>query len=647
MRAAIRRLPPSYLPALWFIGIMPVLGQTPNPLNTRLKVLGDAAQAVFESNQGQEDSAVKFLFRSRDYSLFLTAQEAVLAAGNNAQMRLTFAGSQASGVEGVDPLPAKVNYFLGNDPSRWLHNISSFSRVRYRGVYPGVDLEYRITGGQLAAEFQIAPNADVAALRLRLQGAGKLVISATGELLLNPGPSEVRILPPQVFEPSASGSRKIDGHYVLDGDGQAAIRVGSRNFGHSLTIDVGFECSSCSLVSSSDYRPAVGLDASGRLYVAEQIPLGQYNYGDAIGARRETIAVRKFDETGNQTAYVTYVGGSDRDVVTGLAIDKAGCAYLVGYTSSRDFPNTPGAAQTALAGRQNAFVTKIDTDGSTLAYSTYLGGEAHDLAFGVAVDSIGAAYVTGYSDSAGFPVTVTGGRSRTLEGDVFVTKLTTAGDKLEYSTTVGGGSIETGRAITVDAGGNAYVTGFTLSADFPVTPGATQEKRSHGSDAFLFSLDALGSALSFGTYLGGDDTDEGTAVAVDDQGKVYVAGSTRSRNFLGAAASFRLPNSGPGGGFLAVIEPNRGNQSLVAYLDDTAYVKAPFVLHRLSGRFVIVGTRGVAASPQPSSDPQSRPRSRRTFYQVEIRLRRPSRRLSQSEGSRLVWRLILLPVAVT
>ena len=602
MRAAIRRLSLSYLPALWLIGIMPAFGQTPNPPNTRLKVLGDAAQAVFESNQGQEDSTVKFLMRNSEYTLFLTAQEAVLAASaasSNAQMRLSLAGSRASDVEGVDPLPAKANYFLGNDPSRWLHNIPTFTRVRYRGVYPGVDLEYRTTGGQLAAEFQIAPNTDVAGLHLRLQGGGKLVISATGELVLNPGPSEVRILPPQVFEPSDAGRRTIDGHYVLEGDGQVAIHIGSRNIGHPLMIDLGFECPSCSLASSSDYRPAVGLDTNGRLYVAEQITLAQYNGGDGNGGRREAIAVRKFDETGSQTAYLTYLGGSDRDVATGLAIDKAGSAYLVGYTSSRDFPSTPGAVQTALAGGQNAFVTKIDSGGSTLVYSTYLGGEAHDLAYGVAVDSIGAAYVTGYSDSVGFPVTVTGGRSRTLEGDVFVTKLTSAGDKLEYSTTVGGNSAETGTAIAVDSSGNVYVTGFTASGDFPTSTEAFQRKHFSGSDAFLLELGPTGTQLVYSTYLGGTELDEGRTVTIGEDGNVVVLGTTRSLDFPTISSDSAQPKLGPTTEFVFSLNPEDHKVRSSYLLDSDDYPTLAIVAGTNNHHVAIaMGPRGSRESRQ-------------------------------------------------
>lgn len=200
-----------WLIPLLLTGITLALGQTPNPSNAQLKELGDVGQTVFEANQGQENSAVKFLMRSAELSVFLTPQETILATDTNARVRLSLAGSWVSDVEGVDPLQAKVNYFLGNDPSRWLHNIPSFSKVRYPSVYPGVALEYRINGGQLTAEFQLSPNADVAALRLQFQGAGKLEISPAGELVLNPGPSEIRILPPQVFESSGAGRRTIEG----------------------------------------------------------------------------------------------------------------------------------------------------------------------------------------------------------------------------------------------------------------------------------------------------------------------------------------------------------------------------------------------------------------------------------------------------
>ena len=194
----------------------------------------------------------------------------------------------------------------------------------------------------------------------------------------------------------------------------------------------------------------------------------------------------------------------------GIAVDGAGSAYVTGLTNSTDFPTTAGAAQTTNAGGIfDAFVTKLDATGSGLVYSTYLGGSDSDFGSGIAVDGAGSAYVTGDTASTNFPTTAGAAQTTYAGGDIdaFVTKLDATGSGLVYSTYLGGSNDDVGFGIAVDGAGSAYVTGGTLSTDFPTTAGAAQTTHAGGFDAFVTKLDATGSGLVFSTYLGGSDID--------------------------------------------------------------------------------------------------------------------------------------------
>jgi hypothetical protein len=220
-------------------------------------------------------------------------------------------------------------------------------------------------------------------------------------------------------------------------------------------------------------------------------------------------------------------------------VDGAGNAYVTGFTFSADFPTTPGAFDTTFnPGTFDAFVTKLNPAGSALVYSTYLGGASTDQGFGIAVDAAGNAYVTGWTVSADFPTTPGAFDTTAAGADAFVTKLNPAGSALVYSTYLGGASTDQGFGIAVDGAGNAYVTGLTVSADFPTTPGAFDTTFNGGGDAFMTKLNPAGSALVYSTYLGGASNDQGSGIAVDGAGNAYVTGSTFSADFPTTPGAF-------------------------------------------------------------------------------------------------------------
>jgi hypothetical protein len=288
--------------------------------------------------------------------------------------------------------------------------------------------------------------------------------------------------------------------------------------------------------AGNDEGAAIAVDASGSAYVTGQTDSS--NFPTTAGAPDTSLGgtddgfVTKLNASGSGLAYSTYLGGAGFDEGLGLAVDTSGNAYVVGQADSTDFPTTAGAFDTTSNGGYDTVVAKLNSSGSALAYSTYLGGTKDEEGRAIAVDAAGNAYVTGRTDGSGFPTTA-GAFDTSSNGmlDVFVTKLNASGSGLAYSTYLGGGGNDRGRGIAVDASGSAYVTGFISSSDFPITTGAFDTSYNANRDAFVTKLNASGSGLAYSTYLGGAGEDQGRAIAVDASGNAYATGYTVSSDF--------------------------------------------------------------------------------------------------------------------
>jgi hypothetical protein len=290
--------------------------------------------------------------------------------------------------------------------------------------------------------------------------------------------------------------------------------------------------------SADDGGNGIAVDGAGNAYVTGTTVSTDFPTANPLQATCAGISdafVTKLNAAGNALVYSTYLGGSRYDVGNGIAVDGAGNAYVTGFTDSTNFP-TANALQATFGGGVNgedAFVAKLNATGHALVYSTYLGG-SDDEGNGIAVDGSGNAYITGRTLLSTFPTA--NSLQATFGGgfaDAFVSKLNAAGNALVYSTFLGGSGDEAGKGIAVDGAGNAYVTGFTSSTDFPTTNPlqATSGGGVYGEDAFVAKLNATGNALVYSTYLGGSGDDFGDGIAVDGAGNAYVTGSTDSTDF--------------------------------------------------------------------------------------------------------------------
>jgi hypothetical protein len=555
----------------------------------------------FEANQGQAHQDVRFLARGPGYSLYLTAGEAVLvlakpnperqrdrrsrrerrAAKTPAQLlalRMHFVGAEPGPrVSGIEELPGKANYFIGNDPAQWRTAVPTYAKVYYRNVYPGIDLLYYGNQRQLEYDFVVAPGADPEKIVLGFQGADRLEIDAQGDLVLHIAERAIRQHKPVIYQEVNGFQRQIDGGYVLKGAEQVGFRVAAYDRSRPLIIDpLVLSYSTYLGGNSTDIGVRIAVDSEGNAYIAGET--GSSNFPTTAGAFQITYGgtggpfstgdafVTKLNPTGSALVYSTYLGGGLRDNASAIAVDVDGNAYVTGSTESPDFSTTAGAFQTTFHyGTTEAFVTKLDPTGSALVYSTFLGGNNIDQGSAIAVDASGNAYVTGNTDSTDFPTTAgafqTTNAGAASTGDAFVTKLNPSGSALVYSTYLGSsGDDDWGHGIAVDAAGNAYVTGTAAAADFPTTPGAFQTS---GGGGFITKLDSAGSTLVYSTFLNGAG---GIGIALDADGNAYVTGTTNSVNFPTTAGAFQPAPGGSNDAFVLKLNPTGSDPVYSTYL---------------------------------------------------------------------------------
>lgn len=309
--------------------------------------------------------------------------------------------------------------------------------------------------------------------------------------------------------------------------------------------------------SLDDEAYGIAIDAAGNAYVAgttasTNFPATTGAFQTANGGGSDSF-VAKLNSTGANLVYATYLGGSNYEEGFGIASDSNNNAYITGVTASPNFTLTSGAPGNGFGGAVDAFVTKLNADGTAPVYSTFLGGAGGDLGFAVAVDAAGNAHVTGLTDSSSFPVTSNILPRAVGTSDLFVTKLNSSGTSHLYSSVIGGGGDDTGLGITMDGAGVVYVTGITNSTDLPVTAGVFQNVSGGGSDAFVMKMNTDGTAPAYSTYFGGAGDDLGYAVAVDSSGNAFVTGTTDSINFQTTTGASQTARGGGKDAFVSKL----------------------------------------------------------------------------------------------
>jgi hypothetical protein len=470
-------------------------------------------------------------------------------------MSFSSANSQAN-IFGTAEMQGKVNYLVGNDPAQWRTQLPTFASIKVEALYPGVDLVYYGNHGQLEYDFTVAPKADPSRISFHFDGADKLAVNAQGELLVSLGDAQLSQHRPLIYQLIRGARHEITGGYQLKDTNIVSFTIGPYDHDWPLIIDPVFSYATYFGGNAGDTGLAIKVDSDGSVYLAGETlstqfpaaaagnPFQSQMHGGSVSG---DAFVAKLDNTGLKLLYFTYLGGSADDGAYDLAIDTAGNTYITGFTVSADFP-TKNALFSQINGTQDpnfhvypveAFVAELNTNGSALVYSTYLGGSASDVGSSIALDPLGYTYVAGYTFSTDFPLVNPLQRLLGGASDAFVAKFVPGGTSLVYSTYLGGVGTDQGEGIAVDAAGYAYVAGSTASADFPITSSASQTNLNGPSgvkstvfDAFLTRIAPDGTALVYSTFLGGTNNEFGYRVAIDGSGNAYLAGTTQSADFL-------------------------------------------------------------------------------------------------------------------
>ena len=592
---------------------------------------------TFEENQGQSTREVRYLSHGTGYELFLTSQEAVLALRDHVRLdlsprhrfatilalrkarlarqahqltaiRLGFEGANPDPqILGMDEMPGKVNYFFGNDPKKWHTGIPAYTRVKYAGLYPGVDLVFYGNQRHLEYDFVVAPGADPKVIQLRVQGAGKLRVNANGDLLLNAGKGKIELQKPVIYQQANGERREIAGRYEILANHRVGFVVGEYDRSKPLILDPVLNYSTYLGGSSDDDSSAIAVDANKNVIVAGTTFSADFPSPASVnGFQKEPVAanvggasaafVTELDPTGTQLKYSSYLSGSTPfEFAFSVDVDATGMIYVTGTTVSTDFPTgsvVSGLKPTSPANvNGTSFITKLDptaSGASSLLYSSYLGGTdgtqpIGDIGLGIAADRTqnGVVYITGYTDStaglvtdtANFPVV--GGFQTTLgspSGNAFLSKIDTTVSgtgSLLYSTYFGGNAVNfNGTSLVADFGGgaavdstsNVYVAGVTFSTDLATTANAVQPSYPAGNStntAFVARVDTTqtgAASLGYLSYLGGAGIDFGDAIALGPNNVAYVTGKTSSLNFPTTTGAFSTTGNASGPAFVALID---------------------------------------------------------------------------------------------
>lgn len=467
----------------------------------------------FEENLGQTDPAVRFLSRGSGYTLFLTEKDAVLSLvssdkdreARNTAVRMSFAGASANTkVTAAGVQPNQTTYLSGK-ASQSRTGIRNYARVAYNNLYRGIDAVFYGNQRQLEYDFIVSPGADPRQIRLAFEGIGGLTVADDGNLVIRTSLGDIRQLRPVAYQTVNGRRRTVDARYAVH-DGEVHFEIARYDHKKPLIID-----------------PVL--------------------------------------------LWSTHLGETGLDQANAIAIDSAGAAYVVGYTASANFPAVYRFTSVPRGGASDAFITKYTTAG-VVVYSTFIAGDGNDQALSVAVDSTGAAYVCGLTDSVRFPLVtpfqnIIGGGT-----DGFVLKLTPPGDQLVFSTYFGGFGNDSVNDIKVDPAFNVTFAGTTASSNIisnAIYQGGV-------SDGFLFRLNPTGTVRIYGTYVGTQNTDVINAVALDPAGDAYVTGRTNSV-FLNATPGVFQPSIAAPNQFDAIVAKYNGNGVRVyaTYLGGTAY----------------------------------------------------------------------------
>lgn len=575
---------------------------------------------TFEENEGQTDKAVKFLSRGPGYTFFLTPNEAVMSLAKSAgsdeeanpavvRMRLEGANNNPV-VSGVDEIATRSNYLIGG--KKPLTDVSHFSKVKYSGVYPGVDLVWYGQEDQLEYDWIVSPGADPNQIKLGFAGIESLTIDENGDLVISSPSGELRQKQPVIYQEKNGSRELVEGRYVLKGENEVGFALGSYDSSRPLIIDpylyfstyfggsgysAGYNTVSCSIaVDNQGYIYVAGTTASSAfpVYNAGQSTYGGVGY-DSIGDG----FILKLAPNAASVVFATYLGGSLDDEIFAISVAPDGGIVVGGDTASNNFP-LKNAYQSTFAipttDSYHGFVSKLTADGQSLSWSTFLGGSSYeDSVSSVTTDASGNVYFVGYTNSTNFPrvnalYSVYQGGSY----DGFIGKISSDGTTPGFITFFGGSGVDAVEGIDVDSTG-IYVQGITLSGNLPlVTPFQTSYAGAGADgtgDAFVAKFALDGSSLVYSSFLGGSGDDQIYGIRLGTDHSLYVCGDTSSANFPlknAYSSAFAVNTSNQYHAFVSRVSPT-GQLAYSTYFGGAGQDSANSIAVDAAGAMYITG----------------------------------------------------------
>jgi Beta-propeller repeat len=618
-----------------------------------------ALPLAFEPNQGQADPQVKYMARGAGYGLYLTSSQAILTVHKRggpsevrtmledkrlgpakvksmlqrrqkmsakpsqvAVVRMQLLGaSSGAQLAAADPKSGKVNYYLGNDPSKWRTNVPLFGRVSYRNLYPGVDLVFHGAGRQLEFDYLVSPGADASSIAVAFKGADGMSTNAAGDLVLATAAGPVEMHRPVAYQEEDGVRQNVEAGFAVKGANEVAFALGSYDHTRELVIDPTVTFSTYFGGDFADYGLSIVADGSGNAFVAgatDSVTIP----GDSSGTNGGSfdVFVTKISSTGT-LAFTTLFGGSVDDFPGGIAVDSQGI-YVAGTTDSPDFPATVGQT-TFLGGIANgnndAFAAKLSLTTGALSWGTYIAGSDSDSGLGIAVDSGHNLYVVGETFSADLGGAV-GGVNPLPNGstvnlglgtgadDGYIVKLNSTGTAYSLVSYIGGSNGDLATGVALDPAGNIYVSGETISTDLRTTAGVVQgtcgtdracNTGASGplDDAFVVGIQANLAAYKYVTYYGGSNVDDAFAIAADGFGDAFITGATASTDFPTAGTPFQTSLAGAQNAFVVVLNPTGTAANYGSYLGGNGTDFGLGITNDISGNAYVTGQTSSSTFP--------------------------------------------------
>jgi hypothetical protein len=642
----------------------------------------------FEANRGQAPSPYGFVAHGPGYALGVAPSEVALTlhspgskpsdsksfldrqfakwlpaeGGRTSEVHLRLTGGNPeAAITGLDELPGRSNYFIGNDPSQWRIQVPQYRRVRMAGVYPGTDLVFYGNPRQLEYDFQVQPGADPSQIRFAISGAQAVSLDAAGNVVLETTAGELRLKSPVAYQKIAGNRQAVESRFRMLASGEIGFKLGPYDATQPLVIDPVLVYSV--LVDGNQGSEVLGItvDGNGNAYITGNTcstdfpttagPLQSGHTGFSFFC--EDVFVMKLDPTASSLIFSDFIGGSGAESGTRLTLDNSHNIYVVGLTASSNFPTSATAVKRQLGTQQpscplvagigspcfDAFALKLSADGSTLLYSTLLGGSYTDIATDVKVNSNLEAYVVGVTMSSNF-VPQPNGLQTTFGGglcqqslrpcaDIFLVKLNADGSAAPYVTYFGGNGEESAAAMILDGSGNVYIAGSSENVATSQVQTTTIIPPSGGvpggdCEVWVGKLNPgnpPNQQLIYSTVIQGENDEGASDLKVDANGFAYVVGATSSPHFPTTSGVFQPSFGGPssntfcqaeeltsvlapacGDAFVLKLDPNGQSLTFSTFLGGSDVDDASGIAFDSQGHIWLVGRTASAdfqLSPQP------------------------------------------------